>query len=185
MNWRPILDAFNKIYPWIKVQTLDLGSSEVFERFYAEQAAGKSEVDIVLSHNGATWLDFIKKGNVAPFTSAEDSKLPAWTKPAPGIYTISADPYMVAYNKLLLPEDQWPKSMADIVKLVKDNPDEFNKKIATGIPMNTAGSQSLAMHYINKVGLEKTLRSTPHWVRSRISTARPGRSWRRSPRANI
>src|SRR5262249_41997804 len=131
--------------------------SEVFERYYAEQAAGKSEVDIVMSHNGATWLDFLKKGNVAPFVSAEDSKLPAWTKPAPGVYTISADPYLVAYNKLLLPEDQWPKSMADIVQLVKDHPGEFDKKLATGIPMNTAGSQSLAGHYINKVGLDKVL----------------------------
>lgn len=157
MNWRPILEAFNKVYPWINVRTLDLGSSEVFERYYAEQAAGKSEVDIVMSHNGATWLDFINKGNVAPFVSAEDSKLPDWTKPAPGVYTISADPYLVAYNKLLLPEDQWPKSMADIVQLVKDHPGEFDKKLATGIPMNTAGSQSQAGHYINKVGLDKVL----------------------------
>src|SRR5262245_40213821 len=31
-NWRPILEAFAKEYPWIKVQTLDLSGTEVFER---------------------------------------------------------------------------------------------------------------------------------------------------------
>ena len=40
MNWRPLIEAFNAEYPWIKVQTLDLGSIEVFERYYAETAAG-------------------------------------------------------------------------------------------------------------------------------------------------
>ena len=30
---------------------------------------------------------------------------------------------------------------SDIVQLVEDHPGEFDKKIATGLPMNTAGSQ--------------------------------------------
>src|SRR5690606_32047621 len=29
-NWRPVIEDFNKLYPWIKVSTLDLNSNEVF-----------------------------------------------------------------------------------------------------------------------------------------------------------
>ncbi len=34
-NWKPVIEGFNKLYPWVSVQTLDLGSGEVFERYYA------------------------------------------------------------------------------------------------------------------------------------------------------
>ncbi len=157
MNWRPLLKQFNALYPWINVRTLDLSSNEVFERYYAEQATGKSDVDIVLSHSASTWLEFMQKGNVEPFTSAEDSKLPDWSKPAPSVYTISVDPYIIAYNKLLLPQAQWPKSQADIVKLVKANPKEFTKKIATISPTATSATQNMLAHYINHMGEEKAL----------------------------
>jgi iron(III) transport system substrate-binding protein len=157
MNWRPLLDKFKTKFPWINVQTLDLGGSEVFDRYYAEQATGKSAVDMVVSHSSASWLDFIKKGSVYPFTSAEDSKLPDWSKPAPGIYTVSADPYVIAYNKALLTEDQWPKSLADIVALVKKSPADFNKKIATGKPMASDAATNMLAHYINAVGEDKAL----------------------------
>lgn len=39
-NWEPVLAEFRRLYPWIRVETLDLGSHEVFERYYAESAGG-------------------------------------------------------------------------------------------------------------------------------------------------
>jgi iron(III) transport system substrate-binding protein len=157
MNWRPILKQFNATYPWINVRTLDLSSNEVFERYYAEQATGKSEVDIVLSHSASTWLDFIQKGNVSPFVSAEESKLPDWSRPAPGVYTISADPYVIAYNKLLIPQNQWPKSISDIIKIVQADPKKFTKKIASTQPTQTAAAQNLLGHYVNAIGEQRAL----------------------------
>ncbi|MBB3146889.1 iron(III) transport system substrate-binding protein [Phyllobacterium trifolii] len=155
MNWRPLLEKFHEIYPWIKVQTLDLTGNEVFERYYAEQATGNSEVDIVLTSSAATWLEFVQKNNVKSFVSVEDSRLPEWSKPSPGVYTISVDPQVLVYNKLLLPEAQWPRSMADVVKLAKADAPSFDKKIATPRPMGTAGSQNLLTHYIASLGEEK------------------------------
>ena len=158
MNWRPIIQAFNKEYPWIKVQTLDLGSIEVFERFYAEQATGTNNTDIVVSHSSAAWLDFIKKGNVAAdFVSAENDKVPDWSRPSPGVYTISVDPFFIAYNKALLPQNEWPKSIQDIVDLAKKDPKRFAKKIGTGLPMANAAAQNLTTTYINRVGEAKAL----------------------------
>lgn len=157
MNWRPIIQAFNAEYPWIKVQTLDLGSIEVFERYYAEQATGNNAADIVVSHSSSAWLDFIKKGNVADFVSAENDHLPDWSRPAPGVYTISVDPFFIAYNKALLPQDEWPKSIQDIVDLAAKDPARFAKKIGTGLPMSNAAGQNLTSTYINRVGEAKAL----------------------------
>ena len=158
MNWRPLLDAFNEEYPWIDVQTLDLGSSEVFERFYAEIATGASETDVVVSHSAASWLDFIESGSVdEDYVSAEDEMLPDWSEPSPGVYTISVDPFFIAYNKALLPEDQWPTSISDIVTLAETQPDQFAHRIATGVPMSNAASQNLSNTYIQHVGAERAL----------------------------
>src|SRR4051812_35892831 len=33
-NWAPVIADFNKLYPWIKVSTLDLQGEEVFQRYY-------------------------------------------------------------------------------------------------------------------------------------------------------
>ena len=46
-NWKPVVEGFRKLYPWIEVQTLDLGSSEVFERYYSERASGARTVEIM------------------------------------------------------------------------------------------------------------------------------------------
>ncbi|MFD1942076.1 ABC transporter substrate-binding protein [Paradevosia shaoguanensis] len=159
MNWRPLIEAFNAEYPWIKVQTLDLGSIEVFERYYAETAAGNNATDVVVSHSSAAWLDFIKKDGVnAEYKSAEDGKLPAYSKPATGVYTISVDPYFIVYNKALLAENEWPKSIQDIVDLVAKDPQRFAHKIATGVPMSNAAAQNLTNTYFQHVGEEKALK---------------------------
>jgi len=157
MNWRPILKRFNELYPWIKVRTLDLNGNEVFERYYAEQATGNSAVDMVLSHSSALWLDFVDKGNVVPFVSVENDKVPDWSKPVPSVYTISADPYLLAYNKLLLAEKEWPKSMADVTALVKADPKRFDKKIATGQPMSSAAGSNILATWIYGTGEAKAL----------------------------
>ena len=157
MNWRPFIEAFNAEYPWIKVQTLDLGTVEVFERFYAEQASGSNATDVVVSHSSSAWLDFADKGFVAPFVSAEDAHLPDWSKVAPNVYTISVDPYLIAYNKLLLAQEEWPTSIEDIVNLVKKDPTRFNQKLSSGIPMSNATAQNIDAVYMEHVGVDKAL----------------------------
>jgi iron(III) transport system substrate-binding protein len=156
-NWKPILEAFAKEYPWIKVQTLDLSGTEVFERYYAEQAAGSSEADIILAASGAAWLDFINKGNVVPYESPEASKVPDWSKPTPGVYTISVDPSVIVYNKRVLKEAEYPHSVADLAKLVKDNPGKFTKRLATIEPFGSSAKESQETHYLHHVGLENAL----------------------------
>ena len=38
-NWSGVVKGFSAKYPWIKLQSMDLGSYEVFERYYSESAS--------------------------------------------------------------------------------------------------------------------------------------------------
>src|SRR4051812_3028846 len=53
-NWKPVLESFNKKYPWIKVETLDL-SNEIWSRYYSEKAAGARTADLIITLGIAQW----------------------------------------------------------------------------------------------------------------------------------
>jgi iron(III) transport system substrate-binding protein len=117
-NWKPVIEGFTKKYPWIKVETTDL-SNELFARYYSERAAGTRTADLVASFGIPAWLEFTSKGEVAPYESPEAGKVPAWSKPFPGVYTISADPVLIVWNKNIV-KDRKLTSMADVADVAAD-----------------------------------------------------------------
>lgn len=131
-NWKPIVEAFNKKYPWIKVETLDLGSGEVFERYLSEKASGTKSGDLLVSGAPQNWIDFVKNRKEAlEYDSPEAAQLPDWSKPYKGLYTFSTDPMLIVYNNKLLSKDKAPKSLQDIADLVKQNPGQYKGKVTT------------------------------------------------------
>jgi iron(III) transport system substrate-binding protein len=130
-NWKPVLEGFRKLYPWIEVQTLDLGSSEVFERYYSERASGARTGDLIIAGAVDKWLQLLAKGEAIDYASPEIDKLPKWSVPRKGLYTVSADPMVIVWNNALVPENQRPKSLADVAKLAKEHTADYKNKITT------------------------------------------------------
>ena len=151
-NWAPVIADFNKLYPWIKVSTLDLGGEEVFQRYYADRGSGSQTGGILLSTAVETFMDFAKRGNVVPYRSAESDKLPAWSMPSPGLYTVSADPLVMVYNKLLLPEGKRPRGLKHLAELARDNPKDFRNAITTYDPLVGTAARDLYLIYQSKFG---------------------------------
>jgi iron(III) transport system substrate-binding protein len=137
-NWAPVLDAFKQRYGHIDVEALDLGSYEVFERYYSEGAGNARTADLIITSAPDGWQDFIKRGELAEYKSAEDDKVPGWSKLAPSIYTVSTDPMVIIWNKKLL--QTAPKTMAELGDLASKNAGQFNPgKITTYEETNATG----------------------------------------------
>jgi len=149
--WDPILKAFKAEYPWINVQTTDMRANEVFERYYADKSSGGATADILLAAAPQNWMEFLSKDDTLVYESPEKDKLPDWSKPAPGIYTVSADPFVIVWNKVLLPEDEWPASMQDIADLAAKHP-EFAGKIGTYAPNASTYTQGIYWATIKRNG---------------------------------
>jgi iron(III) transport system substrate-binding protein len=130
-NWKPVLEGFRKLYPWIEVQTLDLGSSEVFERYYSERASGARTGDLIIAGAVDKWLQLLAKGEAIDYASPEAEKLPKWSMPRKGLYTVSADPMVIVWNNAVVPESQRPKSLAELAKIVSEHPAEYKNKVTT------------------------------------------------------
>ncbi|WP_231699429.1 ABC transporter substrate-binding protein [Limnochorda pilosa] len=132
-NWQPVIEAFNRHYPWITVQTLDLGSGEVFERYYSEVGSGARTADLMISGSPEQWIEFVSNRREAvEYVSPELANYPQeLASPLPGLYTVSLDPMVLAYNKLLLAENLRPTGLQHLADLGEQEPGVFRGKITT------------------------------------------------------
>jgi iron(III) transport system substrate-binding protein len=143
-NWKPIVDGFQKHYPWVdNIATTNLGSSQVFERYNAEEAANQQKASLLVSGSPQNWLDFVSGRKLLDYASPELPHLPSFARPRPGLYTFSTDCIVMVYNKVLLGEHERPDSLAGLITLVRSQPKRFKNKITT---YSAGMSFGLAIH---------------------------------------
>ena len=150
-NWKPVIEGFAKKYPWIKVENVaDLSSNEIFPRYFSESASKAKTADLMITTNPDGWQDFIAKDQVLVYKSPEDAALPAWSKLAPGVYTVSSDPLILIWNKQAVPGGV--KSMADLAALIDKDPSKFTGKITTYDAETNATGFAANWFWIKKQG---------------------------------
>jgi iron(III) transport system substrate-binding protein len=130
-NFQPVLTAFAKKYPWISVKVLDMGPAPAFERYFMESSVGHRSADVIAAASPPVWIRFIKRGELEPYNAEGAQSLPEWSRPFPGLYTLATDPMVMVYNKLLLPPERQPKSIAQLRALVKSHPKDFANRLTT------------------------------------------------------
>jgi iron(III) transport system substrate-binding protein len=130
-NFAPIVAEFNRKYPWITVKTLDLGPAPAFERYLTESSVNHRSADIIAAASPTVWIRFVKRGELEPYVAEGAAQLPEWSRPFPGLYTLSTDPMVIVYNKLLLKGDKQPKSIAQLRALAKSDPKDFANRMTT------------------------------------------------------
>lgn len=152
VNWKPIIDGFQKLYPFVhSVSTNNLDSSEVFERYYSESAANTSPAALMVSGDPQNWVRFAKGNHALDYQSPETSHLPDFANPMTGLYTFSADPILMAWNKTLLTGDKVPTGLGSLAKLVKQDPSTFDKKITTYDIAATSFGFAIDWNYVQQM----------------------------------
>jgi iron(III) transport system substrate-binding protein len=130
----PLLQDFKSAYPGIQVEYNDLNTTEVYNRFLAEAAAGAGTADFLWSSAMDLQLQLVKSGNALAYTSPEVQHLPKWAVWENQAFGTTFEPVTMTYNKRLLPQDAVPSSHADFLKLLKEKAAVFKGKLATFDP---------------------------------------------------
>jgi iron(III) transport system substrate-binding protein len=126
---QPVLDAFSKAYPSIKVSYTDLEDPVAFARYRAEHAQGARTADVIIASSPSLWD---QNRNIAlPWTPTDASAYPSSLVQFPGVFILSPDPAVSIYSKVKLPANRVPDTFAGLVSAVKQYPSLFNKKIVT------------------------------------------------------
>ncbi len=141
-NTKPVWADFEKLYPGITVQQSDLSSTELYNRFLSQEAAGAHEIDVLWSNAMDLQMKLVVDGKALTYVSPEKAHMPDWAQYQDQIYALTLDPTVFVYNKRLLPAAMVPKTHADILKLLTDHRDMFQGKVTT-YDVETTGSAYL------------------------------------------
>ena len=128
---QPLIKDFEAAFPGVKVEYTDMNSTEVYNRFISESAAGATSADTVWSSSMDLQLKLASDGLAMPYKSPEGGALPDWAKWKDTVYATTFEPIAIVYNKRLVSADEVPKTHADFTKLLTTKADKFQKKVTT------------------------------------------------------
>ncbi len=126
---QPLIRDFNALYPGITVEYNDMNSTEVYNRFISEAAAGGNTADVVWSSAMDLQLRLASGGNALQYRSVEAGKMPAWAVWEDKAYGTTFEPAAIVYNKRLLDPKEVPQTHADFARLIQQP--KFRDKVTT------------------------------------------------------
>ncbi len=128
---QPLIRDFNVLYPDIKVEYNDMNSTEMYNRFIAEVAAGQGSADVMWSSAMDLQIKLVDDGQAMTYKSPEASKLPAWAVYKDQAFGTTYEPAVFIYNKRLVTGDEVPQDHAAFAKLINTKTDKFKGKVTT------------------------------------------------------
>lgn len=140
-NWEGVVTAMQERAPWFEVEVLELNSAEVFSRYEIEANSNAATADMLATSIRPSWGRVSEAGLIAPTEIDLPDGFPDWAAEFPGVYSFSINPHLLAYNKLLIDEADWPESIADVAALVESDPDTYTRAITAYTPDNAYGRQ--------------------------------------------
>ena len=122
---QPLLDSFTKAYPWIKPQYSQLSDNQVFTKYESEHAQGARTADLLISDAIPQALQAEQNGLIANVTPQGLSNFPSFINQGHGVYVMSPDPVLVAWNAKLVSGSQVPTTYAQLATEVKSDPAKY------------------------------------------------------------
>lgn len=130
----PVIIAFQRRYPGVAVNYVDLGSTEISRRFVAETRGRKPSADLVWSSAMDLQVKLINDGYAQAYSSPEKPALPAsavWKNMGFGV---TAEPIGYVYNRRAIPDARAPRTHAALEALLRRDRKGLSGKVTTFDP---------------------------------------------------
>jgi iron(III) transport system substrate-binding protein len=128
---QPLIRDFNALYPDVKVEYNDMNSTELYNRYIAEVAAGQGGADVMWSSAMDLQVKLVDDGKALLYRSPEAAKLPAWANYKDQAYGTTYEPAVFIYNKRLVTGDEIPQDHTAFAKLINSKVDKYKGKVTT------------------------------------------------------
>jgi iron(III) transport system substrate-binding protein len=126
---QPLVKDFSALYPGITVEYSDMNSTEVYNRFISEAAAGGTTADVLWSSAMDLQVRLASDGYALSYKSPEAGKIPSWAVWNDQAYGTTFEPAAIVYNKRLVDPKEVPRTHADFTKLIAT--EKFRDKVTT------------------------------------------------------
>jgi len=129
-----LLKDFQTLYPGISLEYSDLNSTELYNRFIAEAAAGSGTADLLWSSAMDLQVKLVADGQALTYASPEIPSLPKWAVWKNQAYGTTYEPITFIYNKRLVPAEDVPQDHPALLKLLTTKTDAYKGKITAYDP---------------------------------------------------
>ena len=126
-----LIKDFSALYPAVKVEYNDMNSTEAYNRFISEAAAGGATADVMWSASMDLQVKLAAEGYAMNYKSPEASHLPGWANWKDTAYGTTFEPAAIVYNKRLVAESEVPTTHAEFTQLLTSKQDKFKTKVTT------------------------------------------------------
>jgi iron(III) transport system substrate-binding protein len=127
----PLIKDFSALYPGVKVEYNDMNSTEIYNRFISEIAAGGTTGDVLWSSAMDLQIKLVADGYGMTYKSEEVKALPDWAVMNNSAYGTTFEPAVIVYNKRLVPAEDVPTTHADFTKLLTTKLEKYKDKVTT------------------------------------------------------
>ena len=124
---RPLVKEFESLYPGVKVEYNDMNTTEIYNRFISEKAAGGGSADVLWSSAMDLQVKLVDDGHAMAYKSPESAKLPKWAVYKDSAWGTTYEPAVFVYNKRLVTGDQIPQDHASFARIISANPDKYKQ----------------------------------------------------------
>ena len=126
---QPLIKDFSALYPGISIEYNDMNSTEVYNRFISEAAAGGNTADVLWSSSMDLQVRLASDGYAMAYKSVEAPKIPGWAMWNDMAYGTTFEPAAIVYNKRLVTAAEVPQTHAEFAKLILA--EKFKDKVTT------------------------------------------------------
>ncbi|MFJ3045989.1 ABC transporter substrate-binding protein [Herbaspirillum chlorophenolicum] len=126
-----LIKDFGTLYPGVKVEYNDMNSTEAYNRFISEAAAGGATADVMWSSSMDLQLKLASDGYGLTYKSPEAAAVPDWANWKETAYGTTFEPTAIVYNKRLVPEAEVPTTHAEFTQLLISKQEKFKNKVTT------------------------------------------------------
>jgi iron(III) transport system substrate-binding protein len=131
---KPLLDDFAALYPKVRVEMQHLYSSQLYDRFLAEESARAETADVLWSSGMDLQMKLANDGYALDYRSPESEHLPSWAMWKGEAYGTTFEPIVFAYDTSRLAAAEVPRTHRDLARLLHANAERFQGRVATYDP---------------------------------------------------
>ncbi|WP_343068996.1 sensor histidine kinase [Azospirillum tabaci] len=144
----PLVLDFQQLHPDVTVEYKDMDTADLYAEAVAVPVKGAATEtpDLLISSASDLQVKLVNDGYTQPHRSALTDALPDWANWRDEAFGFTFEPAVIAYNRDLLPDAQVPRTRPALIRLLRDDPARFGRRVATYDTATSGIGYLLAAH---------------------------------------
>lgn len=128
---QPVIRAFEKKYPQIRVAYHELLTTQIYHQFRRNFANHTSKADILISSAMDLQTKLVNDGYALTYKSPYTEALPGWAEWRDQAFGFTFEPAVIVYNKKAFKGHALPSTHESLALLLREHPDFYRNRVGT------------------------------------------------------